>query len=307
MNIEKLEYLLEVARTGSYSAAAQNLHVSQSGISQSILNVEKELGVKIFHRSRQGVIPTDEGKKVIRSAYEILNKFQELKDEINPDVDKNTGELKISTAAGFIKALLKPLASIKNENPSVNIEVSEKSTLNVIEDIVQEQSEIGLIGIYGDVIKNRDGIICEILLEGKMAVYVNNQSPLVFFESITPQELLKQPLLLYNGDYLKWFTHNFQEKHGPLNIVFTTNETDVIIKAALEGLGIFLAPNFYSKLGPNIKSGEIVPIDLVNHESLSVSFGLIRSKKRSLSLHAKTFIKALKLELETILSADVGH
>ncbi|WP_438824973.1 helix-turn-helix domain-containing protein [Bacillus sp. JJ722] len=54
-------------KTKSFSIASQNLHVSQSELSQSILNLEKELGVQIFERSRLGAFPTDEGKVVIKS------------------------------------------------------------------------------------------------------------------------------------------------------------------------------------------------------------------------------------------------
>ncbi|MBI0580043.1 LysR family transcriptional regulator [Neobacillus cucumis] len=63
MHIEQLEYIVRVAETGSISIAAKDLHISQSGISQSITILEDELDVKLFKRNRRpGTVSTNEGK-----------------------------------------------------------------------------------------------------------------------------------------------------------------------------------------------------------------------------------------------------
>ncbi|MEH6942078.1 LysR family transcriptional regulator [Bacillus sp. JJ722] len=298
MNIDKLVYLFEVAKTGSFSIASQNLHVSQSGISQAILNLEKELGITIFQRSRQGVTPTDEGKKVIKKAYEILIKYQELKDEVKTLTDSVSGELKISTISGFLKLLLEPLSTFKKNFPHITIDIIENTTLSVIEDVVDHKSDIGLITIYGDVIKKRDEITCETLLEGKMKIYVNKNSPLVFYESITPQELLQHTLVLYNGDYIKWFIDDFMKNYGPLKVFFTSNDTNVVMNAVLKGLAISIGPSYSTSNNPYLNSGEIVTIDLVYHVPLSISLGWIHLKNKHLPIYVDKFIKDLKNEFK---------
>lgn len=80
MHIERFEYLVEVAKTGSLSLAAQNLHITQSAISQAITSIEKDLGVKIFLRARQGTQLTFEGKKIVKLANEMLFKYQEIRE-----------------------------------------------------------------------------------------------------------------------------------------------------------------------------------------------------------------------------------
>lgn len=77
MHIEQLEYIVEVTKTGSLSVASKNLHITQSALSQSIKQLEAEIGVKIFRRSSQGTIPTDEGKILIQKAKEVLNSLYE--------------------------------------------------------------------------------------------------------------------------------------------------------------------------------------------------------------------------------------
>src|SRR5437868_2594323 len=98
MNFEQLEYIKEVMETRSMSIAAENLHVSQSAISQSISLLEKEFGVQIFKRSRLGTIATEEGKKIIRKILEVLKKANELKEEVHSITSSYSGELKIASS-----------------------------------------------------------------------------------------------------------------------------------------------------------------------------------------------------------------
>ncbi|NGY80006.1 LysR family transcriptional regulator [Bacillus megaterium] len=65
MNIEQLKHIVEIDKTGSLKEAAGNLHITLPALSQSIKNLEKELNIMIFHRSRRGSIPTEEGHRLI--------------------------------------------------------------------------------------------------------------------------------------------------------------------------------------------------------------------------------------------------
>lgn len=179
MHIEQLEYIVKVAETGSISIAAENLHVSQSGISQSITRLEDELGVKIFKRHRRlGAVPTNEGKILIKKAYEVLIRLQEFKEEAQSFNTVTSGNLKLSSIPGFMLFLLEPLASFKNAFSNVNIEVSEKERKDIIELVENNQIDIGLITIYDDLIKKREDLKFEVILEGKMQVYVSKSSPI---------------------------------------------------------------------------------------------------------------------------------
>src|SRR4051812_16809292 len=106
MNFEQLEYIKEVIETKSMSIAAENLHVSQSAISQSISLLEKEFGIQLFKRSRIGTFPTDEGKNIIKKLLEILKKTDELKEEVQSITSSFSGELKIATIPSIFMTFL---------------------------------------------------------------------------------------------------------------------------------------------------------------------------------------------------------
>lgn len=78
MNIQHLQYILEVQRTGSVSRAAKNLFVSQSGISTSIAGLEAELGFPIFERTRHGMVPTPRGMRVLEHAAKICMSYSKM-------------------------------------------------------------------------------------------------------------------------------------------------------------------------------------------------------------------------------------
>lgn len=66
MNLVQLAYIVEVSKLGSLSEASKKLHVTQSAISQSITNLDRELGIKVFNRSRIGTTSTVIGNEIIK-------------------------------------------------------------------------------------------------------------------------------------------------------------------------------------------------------------------------------------------------
>lgn len=149
MNFEQLEYVKEVIETKSMSIAAQNLHVTQSAISQSISLLEREFGVKLFKRSRQGTIPTEEGKKIIKKVLEILQKTDELKEEVQSITSSYTGELIIGTSPSiFMTFLPNTLARFKRDFPQIKVTVKEMEKIDVIDGVNQGKVDLGLIALF---------------------------------------------------------------------------------------------------------------------------------------------------------------
>jgi len=83
MRTEYLQYLLEVNRLGTISAAASKLYMRQSTLSAIIGTLEDEVGVKIFARSRKGVTPTPEGELVLAFAEDFMQKNDDLRHKLS--------------------------------------------------------------------------------------------------------------------------------------------------------------------------------------------------------------------------------
>jgi DNA-binding transcriptional LysR family regulator len=298
MNIEQLIYIVEVAKYNSLSIAAQNLHVTQSTISQSITNFEKELGIKILKRSRgHGAVPTDEGRIILKLAYEVQKKLEEIKETANLMNSTEVGDLKISSLPGLMTFLVKAISAFRHDYPHVNLEVTEKSGNAVIEDVRQHKIDFGLITYSSDLSVNMEGIAFEAFIEGKQKVYVSKHSPLAFLGTVTPNDILDQTLVTYKGELMHYFVQDFFKRYKPLKILFTSNNMAGVLQAINENLAITFAPDFVMKNYPSVINGDIIPVDMVNHSTVNISLGLVRSENKHLSTFANKYIHYLKSEI----------
>ncbi|MBE5101588.1 LysR family transcriptional regulator [Priestia aryabhattai] len=300
MHIEQLKYIVEVTKTRSISVAAQNLHVSQSTISKAITNLEQELEIKLFKRSRLGAIPTAEGKNIIKKAYEIVVKLHEIEEEAQAQTSLINGELNLSVSPSLLTPILpKSLSNFKKDYPNFRIVMTEKKSTDIVEDILQGKIDIGLAMIDEINWKSHDELIFETLIEGKIMVCVSKHSPLAFSDNLAPEELINEAVVMYDGGRWQEFISIFMNRYGSMNILFSSNNTEVIKKAVAEGLAISFLIDIALKDDHYVKSGEIIPIPL-NLESNHLSFGWVRSKKKHFSIAAREFLKCLKLHISKL-------
>ena len=78
MTLLQMSYILEIDRCGSINRAAQNLFVSQSALSSAIAEVEKELGITVFHRSNRGVALTEDGRELLNQIIPIVERSRKI-------------------------------------------------------------------------------------------------------------------------------------------------------------------------------------------------------------------------------------
>lgn len=298
MYIEQLEYILEVAKTGSIINASKNLHVSPSGISQSITQLEDELGVKIFIRSRgQNAVPTYEGELIIKQAIQILMNVHKLQEMVSSFSFLNRGDMKVSAITGVMPILLKAKSSIKADYPLMDFQITESSTEEIINDVKQHKIDIGLIA--GNELNIDDDLSSELLLESEIKVYVNRNSLLACNKRVKPQELINSPFIIYKDDYFKWLTQELFRDLGEIKIVFTSSNVDVIKSAVAEDIGISLAPDYYMKNDPYVLNGRVIPLEIdVNKNITSISIHMVWSKDQHSSNLIDKFVKYLKSSLQ---------
>lgn len=297
LNIDQLQYMIEVAKYGSLSVAAKNLHVTQSTISQSISNLEKELGIKIFNRSRgHGAITTHEGEIILKLAYEAQKKLSEIKETADKFNSTEVGNLIVSSTPGLVTFLLKAITDFKTEFPHVHVEINEKRGNEIIDDVRLQKTDIALIPILNNLHMNLEGIIFKPLFHGKIKIYVSKHSPLAAFESVSPNDILDQTLVSYNGEYLMNFIQDFFKQHKPMKVLFTSNNVEALLQAITDDLAITFAPDFVMNNFSAIQNGDIVPIELINHDKLGVSLGLMYPKDKILSAFANKYIDFLHFE-----------
>jgi len=92
MTIQQLQYVSEIAKTGSVSKAAKNLYLSQPNISNAVKKLEAELGITIFERTPAGMSLTLAGRKLVQKAASIIKDIEEITSTVQEE-EKNTFKL----------------------------------------------------------------------------------------------------------------------------------------------------------------------------------------------------------------------
>lgn len=297
MNIDQLEYIIEVAKTNFITAASQNKHVTLPAISQSISHLEAELGVKLFTRNRQGTFPTPEGTILIQKASEIVEKVKELKAEAQSYTNTISGELRIATIPGPMSLIVKTIAAFKKDFPNIRIEIAETHSQEMITNIHQDKIDLGLIVLYEDLKTSVDGLVFTKVMDARMSCCVNQNSPLALRDRVTPEDLQRYPLALYNEDYIDWYIKHVNKHYGATNVLFTTNNIEAIRQALDEEMAITIGLNYSFNYGnyQTYPTYKILDIDLPT--APPVPLGWMQGKNKANARIIKTFISRLQLQL----------
>lgn len=299
MNLEQCENIVEVAKIGSLTKAAQNRHITLSAISQSITLLESELGVILFTRSRGlKAVPTAEGQAIISKANEVLMKVNELKEEAQIYSNTLSGHLRIATIPGPMHLLVKVISNFKEDFPNVKIEIFEKGPKDILDHVLQNEMDIGLMVSPEGVSEKHQGIVFERLMEGKIVVGVHPNSPLALHTMIRPENLVGQTLVLYDDYYIQDYVKRYLSNVGPVNILFVSNNTRAIESAVAKGLAITIGLDYSFIKTSESSHQDMKTIELQSPDSHMIYFGSVVPAGKHASQIARRFINRLKYEFE---------
>ena len=148
MNLQQLEYIIAVDRFRHFVTAAQHCHVTQATLSMMIKKLEEELQIRIFDRSKQPVVPTEIGQKIIAQAKVVLRETEGILDIVQNETTSVQGELRIGiipTLAPYLLPLF--LDRFLRKYPDIKLQISELTTDVIIERIKHNQLDAGLLAI----------------------------------------------------------------------------------------------------------------------------------------------------------------
>ncbi|MES9681491.1 LysR family transcriptional regulator [Gottfriedia acidiceleris] len=296
MNFDQMEHIVTAAKELSITKAAEKLYISPSGMSQSITQLENELGIKIFNRSKQGVTPTFEGKIVISKAIILLNTIKELNKEIDDIKNRSSNHLKILTAPTFSAILQETMIKYNEKNSEITFEVVEENPAYMIQNFSKQDYDIALIPSTIEELKKEKFIGYEHLTKGHICIAVGKKSPFYSYESVTPNELTNAKIVMYkNSDYK---TLQKISKLNPKNVVLQTNRSSLLYELVKESQAILYLHNFSIRNRPIVLNGDIKIIPLKEETFFDLDFWLIYLQSKGLSTLAKDFMDEFKLQFK---------
>jgi DNA-binding transcriptional LysR family regulator len=98
---DKLRVFHAAAEAGSFTHAAEKLRLSQSAISRQVSALEHDVGVPLFHRHARGLVMTEQGEMLFRTAHDVLMKLESVKSRLTETKDRPSGPLRVTTTVGL--------------------------------------------------------------------------------------------------------------------------------------------------------------------------------------------------------------
>ncbi|UAL47128.1 LysR family transcriptional regulator [Sutcliffiella horikoshii] len=294
MNLDQIKYILEVAKEKSLTRAASNLHVSTPAISKSISQLEKELGITIFHRSRQGTVPTTEGKKIINSGLEILSILDELQKDLATGTITKT--FKIGCGPSLTYVIYDAYLLFKEENSHVQIEIIEMDQDEILKALKYKEIDIAFSPFDIEELKNanmQDSMVFDLIYTGHACVYVSKHSSLYHKDIIYTEDIKDEKVVLYNSKRAQLLNEKFLKNVQPF---LTSNNVEVLRTSVLYGHAICIIYDFSFKNNSDVKNGNLAAIPLGNPNLINFDFWSIRPNNTGISVEVSNFQhKVIKL------------
>jgi DNA-binding transcriptional LysR family regulator len=150
MNTLHLKYAIEVERTCSISQAAENLYMGQPSLSKAIKDLEDSLGYIIFERTSKGVTPTQKGMAFLSYARNVMLQIEKM-EALSDTEGTNTQNFSISIPRGsYIADAITNFISQLDESKSMNVNVQETNSIQVINNIMDGPFHLGIIRYQTD-------------------------------------------------------------------------------------------------------------------------------------------------------------
>lgn len=300
MTLQQLHYMITISETGSLNKASEILYVAQPSLTNSIRELENELGITIFHRSNKGVTLTNDGAEFALYARQVYSQYQVLLDKYGKE---GTLKKKFGISTQHYSFVIETfVAMVKHFNiAEYEFAIRETKTKEVIEDVSSLKSEIGIIYLNDF---NRAAITKLLttsqltfhrLIDCEAYVYIWKGHPLAKQDKISFAQLEDYPCLSFEqGDNSSFY---FAEE------ILSTNDYPRTIKANDRAtmLNLMRGVNGYT-LCCGIISEELNGTDYVaipfesdeNHANSTMEIGYIVKKNVLLSKMGELYIKEIK-------------
>lgn len=198
MTIVQMQYILAVARWGSFTTAAEKCFVTQPTLSMQIQKLEEQLDVQIFDRNKKPVAVTPIGQKIVEQASIVIGEAMRIKDIIDTEKGSVSGDFRLGIIPTVMPTLLPLfLRTYMKKYPKVTLHVEEIQTPNMLEALKDGMIDAG---VAATPLQEPDIIEHPLYLE-PMVAFVDENSDLYQKKKVTPDDISRQQLLLLENGH----------------------------------------------------------------------------------------------------------
>lgn len=242
MEIRQLRAFVAIAESGTFTAGALRVHVTQAAISMQIRQLENEIGAKVFVRAPRHVILTEAGEQLLRRARHILREHDAALDEIAELAGAERGRLRVGSASAMVLTDQLPLilADLRAQHPGADISVTSGTSEVLVDQILAGDTDIAFVSLPVDV----RGIKTERLSEDQLVAIASPRHKLAKQRTISAYTLAGERLILgeRGGNTRRLIDQFFAQAGVTLHVAMELSRQQAIRRMVEADMGVGIVP-----------------------------------------------------------------
>ncbi|SOD78760.1 hydrogen peroxide-inducible genes activator [Spirosoma fluviale] len=295
MTLTQLDYIVAVDTYRHFATAAEACHVTQPTLSMQIQKLEDELGILVFDRSKQPVVPTETGQTVLAQARDVLRAARRIPEIVSESKEDFRGDFRIGIIPTLAPYLLPYfIGEFVGKYPAVSVHIQELVTEHVVEKLRNGLIDVGLV-----VTPLEENGITEIpLFQEPFVAYAADSNPLLDKTAVSSSDLLSDGLwLLTEGHCFRTQVMNLcgadRHSNGKTTLRYETGSLETLIKLIDRQDGFTLLPFLatldmdatrQARLRPFDAPAPVREVSIVTHRSF-LKRQLINALKQEIMAH----------------------
>lgn len=258
-NLNHFYYFYEVARAGSFTAAARELIVSQSALSTQVKALERDIGGPLLDRRRGGVDLTEAGEKAYEVAERVFQEIAQLEGDLQESERRVSGAVSIGTVNSVgIYLLPEVLSRFKEEYPDVRINIDFQEAEGVMDLLYQGKVDFALVPWYRKY-PELDGVRIK---RNKMFLIAPPNHPLTEKTPLSPRDLEDYPFVGYQEGMHTRAMIDSLFKRMSISIEYTIESANAatIKHMVMAGMGLAILPEV--AVAPELRRKQLIRLEL---------------------------------------------
>jgi DNA-binding transcriptional LysR family regulator len=254
MDLRQLEIIRAIADTGSFTAAGEKLHVSQSAISRQILLLEDELGEPVFHRIGRRIRITPAGESLLQLSHRVFQDLQDTVSAIGDTRESLRGTMRlVGGMTVCLYAFPSLLAEVRRIHPALDVKITVGSADRSIAMLRSGVADLGLLTLPVEA----SDLVSVPVLEEELLLVTYPSHPLARLKPVRAIDLNRQPFVLFEtGSATRRLVDDFFARERlEAAIVMETENVEIIKAMVRHGLGISIIP--WQAAAADVGSGQL--------------------------------------------------
>lgn len=294
MRFEQLEYVAAVTRLGSLRRAGEELHISQPALSETVRNLERELGVTLLDRRRSGSRISADGRELLPHIVDILDAVDRLRAAADHQ-HRSRRVIRIGAVNAAAPPMLMPaVREFSDAMPGTQVEVLNIEHADIHRRLGEGSVDLGLVNLFGGDDSPADLATLE-LLPGRLVVCCRPDSHLAQLPWVTPDELRNEPITAMRADHLM---HRFMHRAfggEPPEFAYATDGAQMGKFLVAHGLGVTVLPDYSVAGDPLERAGAITyrPLKVVGADLGTIRLVIQHRRAHHLAQRLRTMLAIL--------------